>query len=262
MNRKRSRQVEERRRIQKLQIYLLTLSALVIVLMFSIFNQLKSKENNQSEYDRLENLELGIDIENKEEKESNENKKGKLIVVDAGHGNDTGCTFGGVLEDDVNINISKKVQVLLEKEGYDVIMTREDDKSKYTIRERAELANDNNADLYISIHCNSESDHTTGAGTVEGIETWYNDIKDTESVVLANHIQNELIKTTKSFDLGTKIENEFVVIRDTKMPACLVECGYISNKKERKMLATDSYQDKLAQGIVAGIYKYLENKKE
>ena len=183
----------------------------------------------------------------------------KIIVLDPGHGGeDPGCSVGDIYEDDINLSIAKKLKPMLENAGYVVYMTREDD-AFVGVRDRANYANEIGADLYISIHQNSESAIVTTNGTVNGVEVWYNSEKDESSMHLAQVIQDTLVNTTEAKNLGIKIENEFVVIRDTTMPSCLIECGYISNKAERKRLTTEDYQDKLAKGILEGIKNYFMN---
>lgn len=107
---------------------------------------------------------------------------------------------------------------------------------------------------FVSIHQNSmEHDEIT-----DGTETWFNPEKDDCSKVLAKNIQEELVKTTKSRNRGIKESKDFAVIRDTNMASCLVETGFLTNIAERKKLQNKEYQDKIADGIVNGIEKYVD----
>ncbi|WP_317326927.1 N-acetylmuramoyl-L-alanine amidase [Turicibacter sanguinis] len=185
-----------------------------------------------------------------------EEEKQKLIVIDAGHGDeDPGSSISNVDEKDLNLEIALKLKSALEEEGYEVMMTRSDD-TYLTLTERAEFANEVEADLFISIHQNSYIDDST----VSGIEVYYNESTKTESdEVLAQFIQTELVETTGARDRGIRAYDELVVTRKTEMPACLVELGYMTNKSELSLLQSDAYQYKLVTGMVNGINQFFES---
>lgn len=185
-----------------------------------------------------------------------EEEKQKLIVIDAGHGDeDPGSSISNVDEKDLNLQIALKLKSALEEEGYEVMMTRSDD-TYLTLTERAEFANEVEADLFISIHQNSYIDDST----VGGIEVYYNESTKTESdEVLAQFIQTELVETTGARDRGIRAYDELVVTRKTEMPACLVELGYMTNKSELSLLQSDAYQYKLVTGMVNGINQFFES---
>ncbi len=176
-----------------------------------------------------------------------------LIVIDPGHGGeDEGCSRAGVLEKDVNLQLSRRLQLELIDRGYEVLMTREDDNS-VTLEERAEMANDANADICVSIHQNAyEGEEAAGA------ETWYdtsNEAKD--SGRLAKLIHKNLLSNTDALDRGVRETEELYVIRETDMPACLVETGFLSNTPERALLMDEAYQEQLVKGIAEGIDLYF-----
>lgn len=185
-----------------------------------------------------------------------EEEKQKLIVIDAGHGDeDPGSSISNVDEKDLNLQIALKLKSALEEEGYEVMMKRSDD-TYLTLTERAEFANEVEADLFISIHQNSYIDDST----VSGIEVYYNESTKTESdEVLAQFIQTELVETTGARDRGIRAYDELVVTRKTEMPACLVELGYMTNKSELSLLQSDAYQYKLVTGMVNGINQFFES---
>ena len=185
-----------------------------------------------------------------------EEEKQKLIVIDAGHGDeDPGSSISNVDEKDLNLQIALKLKSALEEEGYEVMMTRSDD-TYLTLTERAEFANEVEADLFISIHQNSYIDDST----VSGIEVYYNESTKTElDEVLAQFIQTELVETTGARDRGIRAYDELVVTRKTEMPACLVELGYMTNKSELSLLQSDAYQYKLVTGMVNGINQFFES---
>lgn len=173
------------------------------------------------------------------------------IVLDAGHGGkDQGTSYGDVLEKDITLEILKKTEKLLEKD-YRVAVVREDD-TFVELSKRAEFANDRNAKVFVSIHCNSSED-----GSGEGIETFYAEEKGAESQKLAEFLQGAVLLETGARDRETKAA-DYAVIRQTQMPAALVEVGFLSNAAERELLQQEDYQEKLAQGIADGIKAYLE----
>ncbi|MER2040604.1 GW dipeptide domain-containing protein [Desemzia incerta] len=188
----------------------------------------------------------------------------KVVVIDAGHGgSDPGAQRVGVKEKDLNLSVAKKVQSKLKAAGYEVIMTRTND-TFIALSERARIANISNADIFVSIHTNSFN------GITSGIETFSYDLKGNaknplvandrnrmlKSNTLSSSIQNSLISTTNARTRGAKKAN-FHVIRETGMPAVLTEIGFIDNTTERNKLVTNSYQEKLANGITSGIKEYF-----
>ena len=210
----------------------------IIIIIYCVYNNMKPQ------YQATETVNYG-----------QAKKIEKTIVIDPGHGGEEepGCVFGNVYEKELDLEIAKKLQAKLEKEYSRVIMTRTEDVNVY-LNERARIANRENADLFISIHQNAlEDDDVTS-----GIETWYNPVKDTESKILAQNIQENIIKTTNANDLGIKESKGLIVTQKTEMPSCLVETGFLSSTKERQKLAQDDYQDKIVEGIYNGIKAYFE----
>lgn len=177
----------------------------------------------------------------------------KLIVIDAGHGDfDSGGENLGYFEKDINLELALKLEYALKEEGYAVIMTRNDD-SFLELYERSDLANETKADLFISIHQNSYMEDSS----VNGIEVYYNSEKSTDDEKLAKSIQDGLINETRATDREIRSDNGLVVIRETTMPSVLIETAYISNKNELSLITSDDYQDKVIQGILAGIEEFL-----
>ncbi|AZR73405.1 hypothetical protein BBF96_08425 [Anoxybacter fermentans] len=178
--------------------------------------------------------------------------EGKIIVIDPGHGgSDPGAVGpGGLFEKDVTLDIGLKVRKLLRDSGATVIMTR--DKDVYpTLGERVDLANQLNADIFVSIHCNSFVGIDPG-----GTETFISPTNKSGSLKLANAIQNNLVKTINLFDRGVK-SDEFYVLNHTTMPAVLVEVAFISKKEEATLLADPEFRKKAALGIYEGVMAYF-----
>ena len=174
------------------------------------------------------------------------------VFVDPGHGgSDNGASGFGLLEDELNLQISNIVEKKLKEKGIEVKMSRTSDKFIPLI-ERSEMANDYGADLFISIHQNSFEKESAN-----GIETYYHTNKEDEKPY-SDEIQNNTIKETGATNRGVKSAN-FSVIRESDMPSSLFESGFISNKSENSKLRDPIYQDKLASGIVNGIETYLKD---
>ncbi len=188
--------------------------------------------------------------------------QGLTIVLDPGHGaKDPGCGIEAenVWEADLTLAIARKIEPLLTAAGYTVIYTRQEEEEYINIWDRAAFANEKKADLFVSIHLNSDGteEGAVGDGIAEGIETWYYGKKDKVSVKLAEAVQEAVIASTQAKNLKTK-EDTYIVIKDSAMPACLVECGFLTHKEERSRLITDEYQQKLAEGIVTGIKEFTK----
>lgn len=180
------------------------------------------------------------------------------IVIDAGHGgNDKGSidSTETVYEKDIALQISKKVASRLGRESdVNVIMTRTEDKY-VSLEERAEIAKRANADALISIHLNAQKKF----GDANGLETWYRNGATDGSKELANSVQ----QTTSSYVEITSrgiLRNSFEILRETTMPAVLVECGFITNVSDMEKLKDPNYQDMLAEGIMQGTLTFLDEK--
>ena len=218
--------------------------------------------------------------------------KFRRVVIDPGHGgHDTGTVGAdGTEEKDVALAISKRLRAVLTEQGLEVVLTRDTDRF-VRLEDRARLANAAKGDLFISVHCNSLPQRH-----IRGIETYtlnlasdryairlaarenatsekgMSDLRflladlatranTEESVRLATQVQAGLVtrltpKDKKMRDLGTK-EALFYVLLGTKMPAILVETGFLSNPEEEKRLASAGYQDEVARAIAAGVQEFL-----
>ncbi|MCM3627524.1 N-acetylmuramoyl-L-alanine amidase family protein [Paenibacillus glycanilyticus] len=173
------------------------------------------------------------------------------VVIDAGHGGtDPGAkSINGRWEKEVNLSLSLKVKALLDKEKYiKPLLSRPEDKF-VTLADRVTFAKNNKADIFISIHANSNP-----TSSVTGTETYYT--RDS-SKALANIVHKHLVKGTGLKDRGVKYGNLHVT-RETTMPAILLETGFLSNKGDSDVLYSDAAQNKMAAEIVAGIKEYLK----
>jgi N-acetylmuramoyl-L-alanine amidase len=176
---------------------------------------------------------------------------GRVIILDAGHGGkDQGCAYGDVLEKDINLEIVLLLRQRLEDAGFTVIMTRDDDTFVYLNR-RVEAAENADADAFVSIHVDSYTDDES----VQGLTVHY------ETGAAGGQEFADSIHTAIS-DAGiTKVRNlmesDLYVLRNTTMPATLVEVGFLTNSTDRENLQTETFQEELADSICSGIIAYF-----
>lgn len=170
----------------------------------------------------------------------------KLICVDAGHGGkDAGAVNGGKYEKAVALATAKILKSELEKNGFKVVLTRDSD-IFLELSERCQISNRANADLFISIHCNSAENKSA-----EGVETWFCK-GSTKGEKVAEIVQSDLIEATGAKNRGRKA-GTFYVLKNTKAPAILVEMGFISNPEESIKLFKTYYQTAVAKAIAKGV---------
>lgn len=183
-----------------------------------------------------------------------------IIAIDPGHGGSDPGAVGpkGAKEKDITLKVAFKVRDLLQSYGYQVVMTRTgdyrlDETLSQDLLKRAQIANDNNASLFVSIHANSFN------STSKGTETFYHtrEVAGSNSHRLASAIQNKLIGSLGLTNRGVK-QDDFSVLRNATMPAALTELAFISNPNEEALLITDEFQTKAARAIVDGILEYLK----
>ncbi len=187
--------------------------------------------------------------------------KGKVIVIDPGHGGSDPGAIGaaGTREKDITLAISKRVKEYLEDEGAKVYMTRTTDVDVYgpnasdrdELQARVDVGERNNADVFLSLHINSSVNKDIG-----GFSTYYYP-KTNNDLRLAQNVQKKLADNFGVDDLGVRQAN-FYVVKRISMPAILVEMCFISNPKEEKLMAGSWFQKKTARLIVEGVEQYFK----
>lgn len=189
--------------------------------------------------------------------------KGKTIVIDPGHGGfESGVVRNGIIEKEETLALGLSVKKHLEAAGAKVILTVDEGFQLFRVlplSERASVAKRVNADLFISLHFNSNS-----VQSVSGTETYYNEkpYKNThnpypdKSRKLAESIQSHVIEKAKTNDLGVK-ENVFHVLRNNTVPSVLLEAAFVTNKEEAERIKTDDFKEKVALGISTGVMDYF-----
>lgn len=184
---------------------------------------------------------------------------GRVVVLDAGHGGSDRGAVGpsGLTEKEVTLSVALKTEERLLNSGAEVIMTRRTDKdvaspnASNTAELGARVATaPRDAEIFISIHCNAFSNPNSN-----GMETFYYS-GSSASYRLAALLNEELQYYGGLSNRGIKSAN-FYVIKHTHCPSSLIELGFITNYEEERLLASDEYQEKLAQAIVAAINRFF-----
>ncbi|WP_031516793.1 N-acetylmuramoyl-L-alanine amidase CwlD, partial [Desulfofalx alkaliphila] len=194
----------------------------------------------------------------------------KVIVIDPGHGGmDPGkVSPNGVEEKKINLEISKQLSAILSQAGAAVILTRESDehlsspgtsgwpsKHREDLSKRVKLANEREADLLISIHCNAFT-----RPKEHGAQVFYQPGSE-EGKRLAEAIQHEIARLLNNTTRKAK-GVDYYITRNANMPTVIVETGFITNPKEEKLLQDPQYQSMMAWSIYAGIVKYYVDRAE
>jgi N-acetylmuramoyl-L-alanine amidase len=158
----------------------------------------------------------------------------------------------------INLLVALKLQNALESKGITVVMVRTKNKVNITNSERAEIANAASADLFIRLHCDSSKD-----SGIHGISVlsptknkWTSSIVNS-SLIASKFIDREVIAATGARNRGIVKRSDLTGFNWSKVPTTLVEMGFMSNRGEDKLLASDAYQNKLAAGLAAGTMAYL-----
>lgn len=190
---------------------------------------------------------------------------GVNIVIDPGHGGkDNGTCYENVLEDEINLNIATKLMNICIDDGaissltrvgdYDLSSQYAKNRKREDLKKRVEFINSSNADFFISLHLNSYPNNKN----VYGPMVYYkrNDEESKNIAVNVMNSLNELAKTSKPIH-----PEDFYLFKHTNAPGILVECGFLSNYKERELLIDNEYQEKIARTIYKGLDDYLLGKK-
>jgi N-acetylmuramoyl-L-alanine amidase len=194
------------------------------------------------------------------------------VVIDAGHGGiDAGAVSGSVNEKAINLALALKIKQLSPDYHVNVMLTRQDDElagGKQTIREsleyRAALANDNKADLFVSIHINSSGGETVnssaGGTTSHGFSLFVSPDNShyTQSLRLGSALIDALKESYATDGDLKELTRHIYVLRNTGMPAVLLECGFIDNPADLAFITNEENQEKVAREILLGIQKYEE----
>ena len=182
---------------------------------------------------------------------------GKIIVLDAGHGGKDPGKIGvsGALEKDINLQIVMKIKAFLEEKNYQVVLTTGNDSEskKEDMKRRVDVINETNPFLAVSIHQNSFSDPSVSGAQV----FYYSESKEGE--VFAKQMQSALLAVDEKNMRQAKADDSYYLLKRTKVPTIIVECGFMSNPQEEEKLKTEEYQEAISNAIVAGIESCFGN---
>lgn len=183
----------------------------------------------------------------------------KYIVIDPGHGgSDAGCSYNEILEKDLNLKISLLLKEEYVSNGYNVILTRDGDydlssddnhKKRTDLSHRVNIINNSNNILFISIHMNKYS-----KSSYYGSQVFY--YKDSNKL-LASSIQNSLKSVLKNTKRKEKELKGIYLLENADTPGVLVECGFLSNDKERELLLDSDYQKLISKAIYYGCIGFI-----
>lgn len=208
--------------------------------------------------------------------QTQKNQSGPVLVVDPGHGGMDGgaVSYDGVSEKDINLAIAHYLRKAAQKEGWQVIMTRQDDRwlstdSRGSIRSRKtedlqnrrKIISGSGADVAVSIHLNSFREDPS----VKGIQVFYPDTGNCDAAGFAETMQesiNEYMAVEK--ERTAMVREGVMIFKEITCPTVIVECGFLSNRDEAAMLQKPEYQKRLAEAVMTGIrnfsgYKRPEN---
>ena len=189
-----------------------------------------------------------------------------VVVIDAGHGGIDGGVTGKttkVCESEINLEIAKRLEKLFLNAGFSVVMTRKNSGGLYGIaasgykkrdmQKRAEIIKNANPDLFISVHQNFFSDSSRS-----GAQAFYFGEKDKEFALCMQNKLNEMTTAKRKFQT---LFGDYFVLKQADCPSCLVECGFLSNETDEKLLLTESHRQYVAETLFAGALDYLTERR-
>ncbi len=241
--------------IQAVLKWTVCLSVLCVTVLLCVF--IDKKLNNGKIVDKIANAASDVinNDEGEEKATETENKPieaphSLTVCLDPGHGGtDPGCDSDGRVEKDDIWALAQVVKAEMEAQGIKVVMTREDNDTKVFLKERVAIANDSDADYFISLHRNK--------GDGYGNETWMTANASQITQDLTNNVHNAMVEAGVSRDRGIKTgtetgeDSDYYVIGNTKMPACLLEIGFINNAEDNNLFDTkkEDYAKAIAKAV-------------
>lgn len=241
-----------RRKIQILLrscIIIIVMSAMILYVLNKKDGKIDIKNSNTASSTKADITEANSEAEYK-----------YTVCIDAGHGGtDVGTTgIDGSYEKDDNLELALLVADELTEKGINVVLTRTDD-SHVELSERSSIANQADADLFVSLHRNYIENHSE----INGVEIWIHSSNPTNARNASEIIMDKLVSAGISENLGVKTgtqgdpNDNYKVLRETKMPGMIIEMGYMSSEKD--LSDFKSNKSKYAAAIADGIAKYLED---
>lgn len=228
--------------------------------VFKLKNGVEISVIKTGDYEEIEEAPSEESTDKTEEDATIPNDDGTfVVVVDAGHGGTdpgamypTGSSNPEIKEKDITLDIALKVRENLIAAGVKVIMTRNGD-TYPTLKERVEIANNSNADLFVSVHINAMDNKDE----IDGAQVYYY-AESSFGKKLATLVYDRIIDYTGMTKRGVQDGSAFYVVKNTKMPAILTECGFITNESDRKYLKTEKGRQAIADAISDGVLEALD----
>lgn len=194
----------------------------------------------------------------------------KIILIDPGHGGIDGGAISknGTVEKNINLSISLKLRKALEKEGFNIVMTREEDKGLYSdsgkvrkkknedLENRCKMKEESNCDMFVSIHLNMFPQ-----SKYYGSQVWYSSNSNSEKLahIIQENFRDDLKDDSKRVEKAAL--NSYKILRCGKdIPSVIVECGFLSNPSDESKLKTEDYQQKIADSLSKSIKVYYNSK--
>ena len=191
-------------------------------------------------------------------------ERGFVVAIDAGHGGiDGGATGGvsGVSESEINLSIAKKLRAVFERGGFSVVMTRTSEAGLYGLASdgfkrrdmaaRVKTVNDSKADILISVHLNTFSDHTR-----RGAQVFFR-AGDSKGEELAACVQKSLNEMEECVKKASALTGDYYILNETFIPSIICEYGFLSNPEDERLLLTDEYQKSLALSTFQGVLLFF-----
>lgn len=254
-----------------LTIVLLAMTVVLVMMFVSFVKEYRSEQANAdaaigTEETQSEQLSETVGEESESAKsEANGGEQGAadlnyepvagqyLVVVDPGHGGkDQGCAYGDVIEKDIALDASYRLRDALVKAGVSVVMTRDDDYFLYMNR-RVELAETVGCNLYISIHADSFDTDTSVNGLTVHHQTGATRGKE------AAFFLHDKLETADFHRIRSVKASDYYVLRNTSMPAVLVELGFVTNEDDAAKMTSADFLDQVAGVLAEGIVEYLDS---
>lgn len=239
-----------KKRLNKKNVFILVLC--IVFFAICIKGLISHKGNDTAKSSNVSKTNVNITTENTN---ANNSKKKFTVVVDASYGGSDGGSRGynGIIQKNINLDLALKIRDKLKRfDDINVILTRDKDVT-VSMDKRINFINDSNADFLVSIMQNNE-----GTGNVSGVETYVLPRENPNSnTTLGYTLQQAMTMYVDTTDRGVLAKNMAILI-NSNIPGAVVNTGFISNKIEGSNLASDKYQERMAEGIAQGILSYVD----
>ncbi|MGI6152201.1 MAG: N-acetylmuramoyl-L-alanine amidase [Christensenellaceae bacterium] len=257
MERRKKKKLRVTKRFVRIIAIAVCVAVGLLVIRFGIYADRSQKTDRVSGEQRQLQTELQT-AQVGEQALSDIRLEGLTIIVDAGHGgDDIGCIgrFSGRYEKEINLEIAQKLEALLAENGAEVIMTRQDDDAiaptkEEDMAERERIILESSADMFISVHQNEFDDEAASGPQVFFVEQ--GSVGKRLAVAIQEMMNQSLGPETPRMALPVAYQ----LLKPGSQPSCTVECGFMSNEREERLLQEEEYQQQIAAAITDGVKLY------